>query len=669
MRFDLNCATTTRRGRRLAVLALAACTAAPLIGATVPAGDWPTAGRDSGETRFSPLGQITPANVAKLQPAWIYHMKPAGGEATAPNAQEREQARAEQAGGPGQNGARPGNSLGFNPFSNGRFNASETIPLVINGVMYVGTPYSRIVALSAATGKELWAHELPKSVNPATRGMEYYPGDGKSPPALIFGTSDGKLRSIRLSDGAPTPGFGDNGVIDLRTPDVMVGGASKPYSLTSPPIVYRDLVITGSAVGESIGGSRGDVRAWDARTGKHVWTFRSSPDANEPGGDSWANNSGHNRSGTNVWGLMSLDRDRGIVYLPFGAPANDRIGVDRPGDNLFSTTVVAVDANTGRHIWHFQLAHHDLWDNDAESPPTLIDVRRGGTTIPAVAVTSKNSLVFILDRRTGKPIYGVEERPVPKSDVPGEITSPTQPFPVTPEPLARMAFSSKDVSTVTPEHEQFCRDLTSKLVVGGPFNPPAYNKPGLYFPGTLGGVNWAGGSYDSKLGLWVVNAFALGQIQQIVPDGKGFFANRGPLNGRFWDPKTRMPCQSGPWGEMVAVNVNSGKIAWRSTLGVSDNLPEGKQATGRPSIGGPITTASGLTFIAATDDARIRAFDTRTGKELWTYKLPASAHTIPVTYSVAGRQYLAIVSTGGSFLGTPIESDQLTVFALPQGGK
>lgn len=653
----------------LAALELSACATVGDATHGVPAQDWPTANHDAGASRYSSLAQITPANVAQLRPAWTYHMKPAGTVATGPSAAERAQAQAEQIGGPGQN-ARPGGpGLGFNPFSNGRFNASETVPLVINGVMYVGTPYSRIVALNAATGQQIWVSELPKGVNPATRGMEYWPGDATAPPSVIFGTSDGKLRSIRLSDGAPSAGFGDNGVVELRTPDVMVGGPNKPYALTSPPIVYKNLVITGSAVGEGIGGSRGDVRAWDARTGQHVWTFRSSPDANEPGGDTWANNSGHNRSGTNVWGLMSVDEERGIAYLPFGAPANDRIGVDRPGNNLFSSSVVAVDANTGRYLWHFQVAHHDLWDNDAGTVATLIDVHRGGAKIPAVAVTSKNSLLFILDRRTGKPIYDVVERPVAKSDVPGEITSPTQPFPVKPEPLSRMSFNPSEISTLTPEHEQFCRDLASKVTSGGPFNPPPYNKPGVYFPGTLGGVNWAGGSFDPKLGLWIVNQFELGQIMQIVPDGKGFFANRGPLNGRFWDPKTRLLCEKGPWGQLVAVNVNTGEVVWRSTLGVSDNLPKDKQLTGRPSTGGPTTTAGGVTFIAATDDKRIRAFETRTGRELWSYELPASAHTNPITYAAGGRQYVAIVSTGGSFLATPIESDQLTVFALPQGGR
>ncbi len=641
---------------------------APVAAAVNP--DWPTVGHDPGGARFSPLANITPANVANLKPAWVYHMKPADVAPAVATSAERQQQLAEQAG-PQQRGvgAPPGGPGGPpGARSAGRFSASESIPLVVGGAMYLATPYSRIVALDAATGREMWVHQLPKGVNPATRGMEYWPGDATSPAALIFGTNDGKLRSIRASDGTDSPTFGDNGEVNLRTPDVMVGGPNKPYSLTSPPIVYRSLVITGSAVGEGIGGSRGDVRAWDAATGKLVWTFKSVPDPGTPGSESWGGDSGHNRSGVNVWGLMTVDSERGIAYLPFGAPASDRVGVDRPGNNLFSSSVVAVDANTGKYLWHFQVVHHDIWDNDTEAPPALIDVERDGKRIPAVAITSKNGLLFILDRVTGKPIYDVVERPVPKSDVPGEITSPTQPFPVKPEPLARMSFSPAEVSTVTPEHEAFCRKLIAdnNLAFGGPFNPPPYNRPGVYFPGTLGGVNWNGGSYDPQRRLFVVNVFELGQIMQIVPDGKGFFANRGPINGRFWDPDTRLPCQAGPWGEMIAVNVDTGEIAWRTPNGVSDNLPPDRRNTGRPATGGPITTAGGLAFSAGTDDGRFRAYDLDTGKEVWTYKLPASAHTNPITYGVGGRQFVAIVSTGGSFLGSPVDSDQLTVFALPQ---
>jgi quinoprotein glucose dehydrogenase len=641
----------------------------------VPAADWPTVGRDQGGARHSPLTQITPANVSRLQPAWVYHMKPAGTALpSAPSRADQAQAQAEQMGPPtapqsaGGAGERPPFPNGAGPFAQGgRFAPSESIPLVVGGVMYLATPYSRIVALDAATGRERWAMMLPPGVRPATRGLEYWPGDGRSPPSLLFGASDGRLYAIAASDGKPVAGFGENGSINLRTPDVMVNGPNKPYSLSSPPIIFKNVVITGSAVGEAVGGSIGDVRSWDAATGKLLWTFHSVPRKGEPGYDSWGNDSGHSRSGVNVWGLMTVDPQRGIVYMPFGAPANDRIGVDRPGNNLYGTSIVAADATTGKYLWHFQITHHDIWDNDAEAPPTLIDVRRGGKTIPAVAIESKNGMLFILDRVTGKPVYPVVEKAVPKSDVPGEMTSPTQPFPTVTEPLARMSITENEIADLTPDLHDFCTRLVQKneMVLGDAYTPPTYQHPMVYFPGTLGGVNWGGGSFDSKLGIYVVNTFALGQIMQIEPDGKGGFANRGAVNGRFWNPEGRLLCQSGSWGDLVGVNVNTGKVLWRSRLGVSDAAPPGKQTTGRPSIGGPITTATGLTFIAATDDGRFRAFETSTGRERWTVKLPASAHTNPITYAAGGKQFVALVSTGGSFLGTQVDSDALTAYALP----
>jgi quinoprotein glucose dehydrogenase len=362
--------------------------------------------------------------------------------------------------------------------------------------------------------------------------------------------------------------------------------------------------------------------------------------------------------------MMTADAKRGIVYLPFGAPADDRVGVDRPGNNLYGSSVVAVEAATGKYLWHFQIVHHDIWDNDAETPPMLFDVRHDGKVIPAIGIFSKNQMLFILDRVTGKPIYGVEERPVPKSDVPGEQTSPTQPFPVRPEPLARMAMRPDEISTITPEHEAFCRKFVADntIAMGGPYNPPTYNRAMVYFPSTIGAL--FGGAFDPASGLYIVNTIPLGQVQQITANGQGGFSNAGPANGRFWEPATRMPCQSGSWGDLVAVDVNTGKIAWRSRLGVTDSLPAALQLTGRPSAGGPTTTAGGVTFIAATDDARFRAFDTRNGKEIWSVKLPASAHSVPVSYVAKGKQYIAIVATGGSFLGTPLTSDSLIVYGL-----
>ena len=662
------------RRSRIVATGLGALALAMPLAAAQP-GDWPTLGGDPGGMRYSTLAQITPANVARLQVAWVYHLKPAGpAGASEQSAAQREQAQAEQMGpgGPPPAGAPrgPGGFGAGGPFAGaGGLSASESVPLVVGGTMYLVSPYSRIVALDPATGKEKWVYELPNKARAATRGLEYWPGDGTTPAALLFGTNDGKLHSLRASDGQPSTGFGGNGVVDLKTPEVMVTGPNKPYFMASPPIVYKDLVITGASVGEAIGGAIGDARAWDVRTGKLVWTFHSTPRKGEPGYDSWADDSGHDRSGTNIWGLMTVDTKRGIAYLPFGAPANDRVGVDRPGNNLYSSSIVAVDAATGRYLWHFQIVHHDIWDNDAETPPTLFDVKRGGKTIPAVGIFSKNNMLFILDRVTGKPIYGVEERPVPASDVPGERASPTQPFPVKPAPLARLSLRADELSNVTPEHEAFCRKLVADnaIAMGGPYNPPTFNRLMVYFPGTIGAL--FGGAFDPKRGLFLVNAFALGQIMRIVPNDHGGFDNIGPVNGRFWDAKTRLPCQSGSWGDMVAVNVNTGEIAWRTRQGVSENLPAGQQDTGRPSAGGPIATAGGLTFAAGTDDGRLRAWETGTGKEVWTVKLPASAHTIPISYGAGGRQYVAIVATGGSFLGSPVTSDSLIAYTLKDAGK
>jgi quinoprotein glucose dehydrogenase len=349
------------------------------------------------------------------------------------------------------------------------------------------------------------------------------------------------------------------------------------------------------------------------------------------------------------------------------------VGVDRPGNNLFGSSVVAVDAATGKLLWYFQVVHHDIWDLDTEAPPTLFNVQHNGKTIPAVTIVGKNGLMFILDRVTGKPIYGVEERPVPKSNVPGEETSPTQPFPVLPEPLSQNTLSRSNLYQDTPEHKAWCEkyvDDNDMLLGAVPYTPPALNRYTVTLPGTQGGVNYYGGAFDPHLGLFVVNVNNLGQPMRIIRNPDGSYSNSGPLAAavRFWNPDDHLPCTPTPWGQLVAVNVNTGKIAWRSTLGVTDILPDGKQNTGRPGLGGAIVTASGLTFIGATDDSRFRAFETRTGKELWTVKVPGSAEATPITYAdTKGNQYVAIVATGGGLLRAPLLSDSLVVFSLAGG--
>jgi quinoprotein glucose dehydrogenase len=647
------------------------------------ANEWPTYGHDPGGMRYSPLTQITPANVARLEKAWVYHMKPAAG---APVPVDSAPA------GPPQGRGR-GSASGFA--------SGETTPLVIDGIMYVTTPYGRVVALDPMSGKEKWAFALPTG-NPSTRGVEYFRGDTRTPPQIVFGSSDGKLYSLDAQTGELNDKFGDKGVVNLNTPEILQGLPGN-NGLSSPPVMFRNLIITGGRTQEGPAqGPAGDVRAWDVHTGKLIWTFHSVPRKGEPFNESWEGDSWVKRSGVNVWGLMTVDTERGIVYMPFGAPATDRYGGDRPGDNLFSSSVVAADANTGKYLWHFQVVRHDIWDADVANPPMLLDIRKDGRTIPAVAIMSKSGLVFFMDRVTGKSIYGVEDRAVPASEVPLERAAKTQPFPLKPAPLSRMTMTMADIATVTPELEAACRKLAEGVQLGGPYLPVGYNRLRLQFPGNHGGVNWGGASYNPALGYMFVNTSEYGQLQgfadratsaappvgranpagdpemaQQPPAGRGRGAGRSggggagpyanmPGGGRFKDEATNMMCQQPPWGNLTAINVHTGEFAWRVPLGVTDSLPPEKQNTGRPGNGGSIATAGGLVFVGATDDSRFRAFDAKTGQELWTVKLGAAAHATPSTYQGRdGRQYVVITSTGGGFLDAPITDDSITAFALP----
>ncbi len=650
--------------RRLAagglLLALCAGGAAQAAGP----GDWPTYGHDAGGMRYSPLKAITAVNAARLKPAWTYKIEaPAAAAPPTPSAQEQAQRQAEGLGPPP--GAPP-NARRRGP----RPASSEATPLVVNGLMYVTTPYRRVVALEPETGKEVWGYDVKTPGAPSLRGVEYWPGDGKVGARIVFGTRDGFLIALDARTGKPAAGFGQDGVVDMKTPEILQGIPNANVGMTSPPLVYKNLVITGSATQEAPAkGAAGDVRAWDMRTGKLAWTFHTVARPGEPGHETWEGESWKGRSGVNVWGFLTVDVKRGIVYMPLGAPTWDRYGGDRKGANLYSSSIVAADANTGKYLWHFQLVHHDIWDFDAEAPPALIDVKQGGKTIPAVAVVSKVGLLFLFDRVTGKPIYGVEERPVPASDNPSEAAWPTQPFPLKPAPFARQGVTLQDLSKVTPEHEAYCRKLVidNGMQLGGPYLPTGFKAPTVQFPGYQGGANWGGGSFDPALGYYIVNANNFGQIAQnaIGADGTATTASN-PVLGRFQQPETRMPCQAPPWGTLTAINVNTGEIAWQKPLGVSDNLSGDAARTGRPNVGGSITTAGGVTFIGATDDARLRAFETKTGAELWTQKLVASAHATPITYQGKdGRQYVAVVATGGSFLDSPTTGAAIQVFALP----
>ncbi|MBU3077546.1 PQQ-binding-like beta-propeller repeat protein [Sphingomonas quercus] len=610
--------------------------------------DWSRYGRDAGGARYSPLAQIAPRNVTGLRQAWIYHMRPAT-EA------------------PAAGGAVAG-ADGASSRSNAGFIGSEATPIVIAGVMYLPTPYGRVVALDAATGRERWAYALPNRDQASTRGVAYWPGGAGVGARIVFGTRSGLLIALDAATGQPAAGFGENGVVRLKTPDVMNGLTVAPYGMTSPPAIFQDLIIAGSRVQEMpTRGAAGDVRAFDARTGKLVWTFHTIPQAGQKGADTWEPGSADKRSGTNVWTFVQVDEKSGIAYLPIGAPTFDRWGGDRKGANLYSNSVVAVDARTGMYLWHFQTVHHDIWDVDLPVL-TLIDVRKGGRTIPALVAMNKTAIMFILDRLTGKPIYDVREVPVPtETDVPGEQPWPTQPMPVTPPPLTRLSWEPGDIVDATPELKARCEAVAKELNVSASkmFQPLRADSAVNFFPGSLGGVDWGGGAFDARQGIYVVNVNELASPQQLAQQPDGTWGMKAGY-AYFLDRETGFPCHRPPWGSLVGVDVNKGKIVWKRPLG-DTGIPALKDA-GLISAGGPITTASGLTFIGGTKDKRLRAFETRTGKLLWEAELPGPVSATPMTYAAGGRQMVAAVATGGASFA-PTTSDAVVAYALPSGGR
>ena len=621
-------------------------------------GDWPMYARDLGGTKFSPLKQITADNAGTLQPAWnrtLVEPPP-----------------------PGQGRGRGGPAAPSNP---------EVTPIVVNGVMYLLSAGNTITALDAATGQQIWQHKI--DGDSTGRGVAFWPGDRSNPERILFTASalraagpnaPARLMALDAVTGKPSEGFGTNGVVDIGV------------GWNGVPVIFKNVILLGATVGEVPDGPPGDTRAFDARDGKKLWEFHTVPRPGETGHETWLDDGWKQRSGVNIWGwYMTADEQRGILYMPVAGPAANYWGGDRPGNNLFANSIVAVDANTGKYKWHFQTVHHDLWDSDMPSPPTLVDIRQNGRTIPALASIGKTGYMFILNRETGKPIFGVEERAVPKGDVPGEWYSPTQPFPVKPPPLTRVDFN-KERDMVRPEdtsaeHVKACQELWDKsggFFNAGPFTPFMFHEEGapakstIQFPGGTGGVNWGGPAADPTTGYVFVNAHdtsLVGWIEKVRPGqnyGRGTEGSkqpydRGSVNGAgpyftFSAPMrdengrvvANLPCQRPPWGRLVAVNANTGDIAWQVPLGVTDALPEGKRNTGGSGSAGPIATAGGVVIVAATNDRRIRAFDARNGKEVWVAQLPGQGNANPITYTGKnGKQYIAIVAT-----------DSLQVFAL-----
>jgi glucose dehydrogenase len=600
--------------------------AAIFVPALYPQTDWPSYSHDPAGQRYSPLTKINTTTISKLRPAWQYDIDPAN----------------------------------MNLDAATRFlTATEAVPIMVHGVLYTPTLHHTIAALDPETGKEIWKFDLGKAAGAPLRGVTYWQGDQHAPPQILAGTSDGRLIALNAKTGKLVPGFGREGTLDLRA-GVTEKFPTAPYHMSSPGAIYGKLIITGAQGKEDDpDGPAMDVRAWDLHSGKLVWTFHTIPHPGEPGYETWPKDNWLTAGSPANWGAATIDEERGLIFLPIGQPAAQYYGGARPGQNLYSCSIVALDANTGKLRWSFQLTHHDLWDYDAEAAPSLMEVVHGGKRIPVVVAVSKPGLMFFLDRDTGKSVFPVEERPVPQTDVPGEQTWPTQPFPSKPLPLARQSIRPDEIFTGEPKHEKFCRDLVEKIGGihnEGPYTPNSSKEFRVIFPGQQGGPNYGGVSIDPKLAYVFVNVRnvgGMGRMDKTAGGDQVAYRRVSPLgpgsvNARFWDPSNQLPCQQPPWAELMAVAANTGDIAWRVPLGRSDEMESsGIRDTGAFGQGGSIATAGGLVFIAGTNDKRFRAFDSRTGKLLWEAKLDAEGHTNPMTYvGNNGKQYVVIMSSG-----------------------
>ncbi|HUO30345.1 MAG TPA: pyrroloquinoline quinone-dependent dehydrogenase [Bryobacteraceae bacterium] len=612
-----------------------------LFAASLPAGDngWPAYGHDPGGTRYSPLKQVTRANVAQLKVAWTYHTG-----ALQPETRLNEKA------------------------------AFEATPILVDGTLYLSTPFNQVIALDPGTGAEKWkfdphvlrTHDYSEV---SSRGVAAWTDAhaAKSAPCrlrIFEGTIDARLLAVDGRTGKPCADFGDAGQVDLTQGVDYQKQYRGNYEVTSAPTVVGDVVITGSSIGDNAAVSleRGVVRGYDTRSGKLLWTWDPIP---------WAEHQKVRTGAANAWSTIAADEKRGLIFVPTGSASPDYYGGERPGDDRWANSVVALKASTGEFVWGYQVVHHDLWDFDVASEPALIEFRGK----PAVAVTTKMGNVFVLDRETGKPLSTVEERAVPKSDIPGEDAAPSQPIPEW-NAMVPQRLTEADAWGATPEMRKWCQEKIASYRNDGMFTPPTF-KGTISFPGNIGGVNWGSAAWDPVRNVLIADTNRVAAVAELIPRAemmqarektvemawRGEFApQRGTPYGMHRDwlvSPSGLPCNAPPWGAVVAFDLNTGKLRWQAPLGSF-----GKGAPpGALNLGGPIATAGGLIFTAAALDPHIHAFDSDSGKEVWTQELPASAQSTPMTYEWRGKQYIVVCAGGHGKMKSKM-GDSVVAFRL-----